>query len=555
MKRNIFWMVALLMMVSPLKAQKELDHNFEVAKNLEIFNALYRQLDMLYVDTLDANRMVGTGIRAMLQRLDPYTAYYPKASELKSFITGKYGGIGALIRYNLKQKTTVIDEPYENTPAQEAGLKKGDVILSIDDTTMVGKSVEYVREHLRGEAGTTFVLKIRRPSTNKVMQMKITRRTLSIMPTIPYYGMQGDGIGYICLTQFTEGCAQEVRRAFVDLKKQGMRSLVLDLRNNGGGSELEAAQLVNIFVPRGITIASNRGKLKRANRDYTTTVEPIDTLMPVVVLVNDDTASSSEITSGALQDLDRAVILGTRTYGKGLVQIPVDLPHNAQMKVTTSRYYIPSGRCIQAINYKQGDAAYQEHIPDSLTKVFHTAHGREVRDGGGITPDLVVKADSLPNIAYYLSASGRDSTETLFDYEVDYLAAHPTIAPASEFEITDADYEDFKQRAIANGFTYDPESNRAMKALKKIMEFEGYYEEARPEFEALEKKLQHDLAHDLDLHKETLKKVISADLIAAYYYQGGTVEYSLRHDKQMEAARELLRDEVRYRQLLRPQEP
>ena len=409
----------------------------------------------------------------MLQCLDPYTAYYPKASQLKSFIPGKYGGIGALIRYNLKQKTTVIDEPYENTPAQEAGLKKGDVILSIDDTTMVGKSVEYVREHLRGEAGTTFVLKIRRPSTNKVMQMKITRRTLSIMPTIPYYGMQGDGIGYICLTQFTEGCAQEVRRAFVDLKKQGMRSLVLDLRNNGGGSELEAAQLVNIFVPRGITIASNRGKLKRANRDYTTTVEPIDTLMPMVVLVNDDTASSSEITSGALQDLDRAVILGTRTYGKGLVQIPVDLPHNAQMKVTTSRYYIPSGRCIQAINYKQGDAAYKEHIPDSLTKVFHTAHGREVRDGGGITPDLVVKADSLPNIAYYLSASGRDSTETLFDYEVDYLAAHPTIAPASEFEITDADYEDFKQRAIANGFSYDPASNRAMNALMKIMEFEG----------------------------------------------------------------------------------
>jgi carboxyl-terminal processing protease len=548
-------MVALLMMVSPLKAQKEQDHNFEVAKNLEIFNALYRHLDMLYVDTLDADRMVGTGIRAMMQRLDPYTAYYPKASELKSFITGKYGGIGALIRYNLKEKSTVIDEPYENTPAQEAGLKKGDLILSIDDSTMVGKSVEYVREHLRGEAGTTFVLKVRRPSTNKVMQMKITRRTLSIMPTIPYYGMQGDGIGYICLTQFTEGCAQEVRRAFVDLKKQGMRSLVLDLRNNGGGSELEAAQLVNIFVPRGITVASNRGKLKRANRDYTTTVEPIDTLMPVVVLVNGETASSSEITSGALQDLDRAVILGTRTYGKGLVQIPVDLPHNAQMKVTTSRYYIPSGRCIQAINYKQGDAAYQEHIPDSLTKVFHTVHGREVRDGGGITPDLVVKADSLPNIAYYLSASGRDSTETLFEYEVDYLAAHPTIAPAAEFEITDADYEDFKQRAIANGFTYDPESNRAMKALKKIMEFEGYYDEARPEFEALEKKLQHDLAHDLDLHKETLKKVIAADLIAAYYYQGGTVEYSLRHDKQMEAARELLRDEARYRQLLRPQKP
>jgi carboxyl-terminal processing protease len=384
------------------------------------------------------------------------------------------------------------------------------------------------------------------------MQMKITRRSLSATPTIPYYGMQGDGIGYICLTQFTEGCAQEVRRAFLDLKKQGMQSLVLDLRNNGGGSELEAAQLVNIFVPRGITVASNRGKLRRANHDYQTTVEPIDTVMPLVVLVNEETASSSEITSGALQDLDRAVILGTRTYGKGLVQLPVDLPYNAQLKVTTSRYYIPSGRCIQAINYKQGEGVYQEHIPDSLTKVFYTAHGRPVRDGGGITPDLVVKPDSLPNIAYYLGVSGRDSTETMFEYEVDYLAKHPTIGPVSSFEITDADYEEFKKRAIANGFTYDPESNRAMKALKKIMEFEGYYEEAKPEFEALEKKLQHDLAHDLDLHKETIKRMISSDIVAAYYYQRGTVEYSLKSDKQMEAARDLLRNETKYKQLLDP---
>ena len=545
-------MVALLMMVSPLKAQKEQDHNFEVAKNLEIFNALYRHLDMLYVDTLDTGPMLDTGINAMLHRLDPYTVYYSKASELKSFITGKYGGIGALIRYNLKLKNCVIDEPYENTPAQEAGLRKGDVILSIDDSTMVGKNTEYVSSHLRGEPGTTFVLKIRRPATNKVMQMKITRRTLSHMPTIPYYGMQSDGIGYICLTQFTEGCAQEVRRAFLDLKKQGMRSLVLDLRNNGGGSESEAAQLVNIFVPRGITIASNRGKLRRANHDYKTTVEPIDTVMPMVVLVNEETASSSEITSGAFQDLDRAVILGTRTLGKGLVQMPVDLPHNAQLKVTTSRYYIPSGRCIQAINYKQG--SYQEHIPDSLTKVFYTAHGREVRDGGGITPDLVVKADSMPNIAYYLSASGRDSTETMLEYVIDYLAAHPTIEPASSFEITDADYEQFKSRVISNGFTYDPESDRAMKALKRIMVYEGYYEEAKTEFEALEKKLQHNLAHDLDVHKEPLKRILSSEIVAAYYYQRGTVEYGLRHDKQMDAARELLRDEVRYRQLLQPKQ-
>lgn len=554
MKKLISILLVFLPVMSMAQAQK--DHNFEVAKYLDIFNNVYKNLDLLYVDTLNPKDVIGTGINAMLRRLDPYTEYYAQdeTKNLRMMLTGKYAGIGALIRKHQKLNRVVIDEPYADMPAAVAGLQKGDIILSIDDTLMTDKEVSFVSSHLRGEPGTSFLLKVFRPSTAKEMQFKITRKNIKL-PELPYYGMREGNIGYINFNSFTQESAKEVRRAFVDLKKQGATSLIFDLRNNGGGSESEAVDIVNLWVPKGITVVDNRGKVKQASHIYKTRLEPADTIMPIVVLVNGESASASEITSGALQDLDRAVILGTRTYGKGLVQIPVDLPHNAQMKVTTSRYYIPSGRCIQAINYKQGDAAYQEHIPDSLTKVFHTVHGREVRDGGGITPDLVVKADSLPNIAYYLSASGRDSTETLFEYEVDYLAAHPTIAPAAEFEITDADYEDFKQRAIANGFTYDPESNRAMKALKKIMEFEGYYDEARPEFEALEKKLQHDLAHDLDLHKETLKKVIAADLIAAYYYQGGTVEYSLRHDKQMEAARELLRDEARYRQLLRPQKP
>jgi len=552
MKRIFFLLISAVIAVLPMKAQEPQDHQFKVAKNLEIFNAIYRNLDMMYVDTLDADRVVGRGIAAMLQQLDPYTVYYPDANELKTFITGKYAGIGALIRYHMKRGNVVIDEPYQDTPSAEAGLRKGDIVLSIDDTTMVGKNSEYVSKHLRGDAGTTFLLKIKRPTTGKEMKMKITRRMIKQMPTIPYYGIRPDSIGYISLSQFTEDCSKEVRRAFIDLKNKGMKALVLDLRGNGGGSEAEAVNLVNIFVRRGVMVVSNRGKLKQVNRDYATTVEPIDTVMPLVVLVNGDTASSSEITSGALQDLDRAVILGTRTYGKGLVQLPMDLPYNTQLKLTTSKYFIPSGRCIQAVNYKDKGAFYTEHVPDSLTNIFHTVGGREVRDGGGIQPDVEVKADTIPNIAFYLSSSGRDSTETMFDYVVDYIAAHPTIAPAGEFSLTDADYEEFKQRALANGFTYDPQSEKAMAELKKIMEFEDYFEDAKPEFEALEKKLKHNLERDLDKHKEAIKQMIESDIVSAYYYQWGTVEHALRNDKVMKEACSLLNDNQRYRNILQP---
>ena len=473
--KRIRHLLLLLAISLPLYtcAQAQKNHHLEVAKHLDIFNQIYKNLELLYVDTLNAQEVISTGITSMLRSLDPYTEYYPESKDLKTFMTGKYAGIGALIRYHLKQKNAVIDEPYAGTPSQEVGLRKGDIILSVDDSTMVGKDTKYVSEHLRGDAGTTFLLKIRRPSTGKVMKMKITRRTIKQAETIPYYGLYDDSIGYIYLSQFTDGCTQEVRRAFVDLRKQGMKRLVLDLRGNGGGSEAEAAQLVNMFVPRGITVVSNKGKLKQANHDYKTTVEPTDTVMPIVVLVNGDTASSSEITSGALQDLDRAVILGTRTYGKGLVQMPIDLPYNANLKVTTAKYYIPSGRCIQAVNYKHTGGGYREHIPDSLTHIFYTRGGREVRDGGGITPDVVVKGDTLPNIAYYLSGSGLDSTEVMFDYVVDYIDRHPSIAAPSKFHLTDTDYAEFRQRVIDSGFTYDAMSKKQLAELVKTAKFEG----------------------------------------------------------------------------------
>lgn len=528
------------------------DHNLEVAKNLEVFNSIYKHLDLLYVDTLNAKEVVGNAINGMLRSLDPYTVYYSedKTNELRTMLTGKYAGIGSIIRWNSQISNSVIEEPYEGMPAAEAGLRKGDVILSIDGESMKGKDNAYVSDHLRGDAGTTFELKIRRPSTGKEMRFKITRRSIQ-MPAVPYYGVQQGGIGYIKLNEFTENSAKIVRNAFIDMRHQQIKGLILDLRNNVGGSELEAANLVNLFVPKGVTVVSNRGKLKRANHDYKTTSEPIDTVIPIVVMVNGNSASSAEIVTGALQDMDRAVVLGTKTYGKGLVQMPIDLPYNSEMKVTTSRYYIPSGRCIQARKYRHNDGGSSEVIADSTKRKFYTLNGREVLDAGGITPDVVVEGDSLPNIAYYLAAA-RDSNEVLLNYEVDYIAKHPTVAQPVDFELSDEDYAEFKKRVLDSGFTYDRTSEKFLKDLEQLTRFEGYYDDAKPEFEALKKKLSHNVAKDLEYNKQAIKNIINNDLMAAYYFQRGATQNSLRHDKQMDEAMKLITDGERYAKILNP---
>lgn len=551
MKRILTAVLTACMAVLGGWAQNVGDHNFEVAKNLDIFNAIYKQLEMSYVDTLRAGDVIGTGINAMLRSLDPYTVYYPEedTKDLKMMFTGKYAGIGALIRYHQRLKTTVIDEPYEGMPAAVAGLRKGDIIVAIDDSVMTGKKTDYVSSRLRGDAGTSFILKVRRPSTGKVMDFKVTRRSIKL-PDIPYYGLRPDGVGYINLSGFTEGSAREMRRAFVDLKKRGASGLVLDLRGNGGGSLQEAIDIINMWVPRGLTLVETKGKLAQANRAYRTRLEPVDTLMPIVVLVDGETASAAEITAGSLQDLDRGVVMGARTYGKGLVQVSADLPYNANLKLTTSKYYIPSGRCIQAISYKHSGGGYTERIPDSLTHVFRTRAGREVRDGGGIMPDVEAKPDTLPNIAIYLDRI--DSTEVMFDYVTDYIASHPTIAPAAEFRLTDADWEDFKQRVVKSGFTYDPVSGKRFDDLVKMARFEGYYDDAREEFEALKAKLNHDVARDLEKSKDVIRQMIESDIISAYYYQSGTVEAALMHDKTVATAVELLSDGTRYSSTLSP---
>lgn len=505
--------------VLPVHGQEVKNHHLEVAKNLEIFNALYKNLDLMYVDTLDANKVVGAGIDAMLRSLDPYTEYYPeeKQKELKTMLTGKYAGIGALIRYHQKLKRVVIDEPYDNMPAAEVGLRKGDIILQIDDTVTTDKSVSYVSSHLRGEPGTTFVLKILRPSTGKKMKFKITRRSIK-MSEITYYGMRPNNVGYICLNTFTGEPAKAMRLAFLDLKKQGAQKLVLDLRGNGGGSLAECVDILNMWMPKDIKIVETKGKLKRAASEYKTRLEPIDTVMPIVVMVNGETASASEITCGALQDLRRGVIIGTKTFGKGLVQVPnVDLPFNANLKLTTSRYYLPSGR---GIKMKEG-----------------------------ITPDLVVKPDTMSNITLYLARL--DSTEVLFDYVVDYIAKHPSIAPAPDFHLSDADYADFKQRVINAGFTYDQMSKKQFDELEKSAKFEGYYEDARDEFEALKAKLDHhDVSKDLDRHRAEIQQLLEQDIVSAYYYQAGQVQVGMRTDRTLLEAERILNTEGEYERVM-----
>lgn len=549
MKRIAFLLLCCYALIG-VQAQNK-NHNFNVAKNIDVFTNIYQSLDMMYVDTLDANQVIGNGIEAMLNSLDPYTVYYTqeKEEELSTMITGKYAGIGALIKYNNQIKNVVIDQPYANTPSALAGLQKGDIILAIDNLSMGGKDNSFVSNHLRGTAGTTFQLKVKRPVSGKVFTVKITRKSIQL-PAVPYYGMRPNNIAYINLSSFTEGCSSDVRKAFVELREKGAKGLVLDLRDNGGGSLSEAVKIVNMFVPKGITLVKTKGKIARANSEYKTTEEPIDTVMPIVVLVNENTASASEITAGSLQDLDRGVVLGAKTFGKGLVQQVVQVPYGGSLKLTSGKYYIPSGRCIQALKYKHAKGGRAEALPDSLVKTFYTLNKREVKDGGGIMPDVKVKGDSVPNIALYL-ASFRDSNEVMFNYELDYIAKHASIASPETFHLTDADYEEFKQRVIKSGFKYDGETAKLLKSLEQLARFEGYYDLSKEQFNALKDKLQHNVAHDLEYNKAFIKELLEGDIVRAYYYQGGGIAYSLTKDVFFKRATELLTNTKEYNSILK----
>ena len=545
----------IVMLGMGMTSFKEDDRNFQISKNLDIFNSIFKELDMFYVDTVNAEKMIQTGVEGMLSLTDPYTEYYPEeeVSSLKEMTTGKYGGIGAAIRcYEAKDRIAVV-EPTEGMPAAEAGVKAGDIILSVGGKEMVRgdmKPQEFsskVSEALRGEPGTSFVLKVLRPLKNDstVMEFKITRKNIRTNP-VPYYGMVKDSVGYLALSSFTENSAKDFKKAFIELKQKGAKSLIIDLRDNGGGSLSEAVDIVNLYVPKGQEIVVTKGKVRQAQGSYKTQNEPVDTQIPLAVLVNGATASASEIVSGSLQDLDRAVVIGSRTFGKGLVQTIRPLPYNGTLKVTTSKYYIPSGRCIQAIDYAKKNAdGSVARTPDSLTTVFHTAAGREVRDGGGIRPDIEVKGDKIPNIVFYLM-----NDDLIFDYATQYCWDHPTLASVDDFKLTDADYEAFKKLVKSRNFTYDRQSEKMLKSLKEIAEFEGYMTEAAEEFKALEKKLNHNLDRDLDYFAKPIKEYISQEIVTRYFYQRGAVMERLKDDTDLEEAIKVLQNPVRYREIL-----
>lgn len=532
------------------------DRNFQVIKNLDIFNAVYKELDMFYVDTINPEKTIQYGIEGMLSQTDPYTEYYPEDDKtLKEMTSGKFGGVGSYIRYYKEKDRIVISEPNEDSPAAKAGLKAGDLILEIDGKPMTRDGedpqdfMDRVSKSLRGDPETVCMVKIERPTLDgkgEIKEFKITRQTIKTIP-VPYYAMVTDSIGLIYMTTFAvENCSKDIKKAIVELKQQGAKALVVDLRTNGGGLLGEAVNCVNFFVPKNQEIVVTKGKLKQAMQTYKTSNEPMDLDIPIAILVGGATASASEIFSGSLQDLDRAVIVGSRTFGKGLVQTIRPLPYNASMKVTTSKYYIPSGRCIQAIDYsKRNTDGSIARVPDSLTNVFHTKGGREVRDGGGIRPDVEVKAEQLPNILYYLI-----NDYVIFDYATRYCLKHPTAAPLEKFEITDEDYADFKEMVKEKKFTYDRQSETILKNLKEIAEFEGYMDDASEEFKALENKLTHNLDRDLDHFKKEIKSAIENEVVKRYYYQRGGIVQQLKDDPDLKKAIEVLNDPKEYRRIL-----
>lgn len=544
------WLVAMMLVLGAVAfwGFKSGDsRSFQIAKNLDVFNSIVKELDLFYVDTINPDKTIREGIDAMLYSLDPYTEYYPEddQSELEQMLKNSYGGIGSIITWDAKLKRSVIAEPYEGMLAATSGLKAGDVLMAIDGKDLAGKNNQEVSEMLRGQVGTGFKLTVQRPGTEKPLDFDIVRRSIQL-PIIPYYTVLDNQIGYINLSTFSGNPSKEFKQAFLDLKKKGITSLVIDLRNNGGGLLDEAIEIANFFLPRGKVLVTTKGKIKQASNTYKTLREPLDLDIPLAVLVNSSTASSSEILAGSLQDLDRAVIVGNRTFGKGLVQTTRMLPYGGTMKLTTSKYYIPSGRCVQAIDYKhRNEDGSVGRIPDSLTTVFHTAAGREVRDGGGVTPDIEVKQDKLPNILFYLV-----NDNLIFNYATQYCLKHATIAEPEKFVITDADYADFKEMVKKADFKYDQQTEKILKSLKEMAEFEGYLTDASKEFDALEKKLTHNLDRDLDYFSKDIKNMIALEIVKRYYYQRGAIIEQLKDDDDLKKAVEILTSLEEYRKML-----
>ena len=523
------------------------DDYFEISRNLEIFASLYREVNTYYVDEIKPGEMMKIGMDAMVKSLDPYTNYIPE-SEIEDYrfmTTGQYGGIGALIAK--KGDYIVITDPYENYPAQKAGLLAGDLIVEIDGKVLNGKNSDDVSKYLKGQPGTPVKLMIQREGVANPFEKSIMREEIKI-PAVSYSGVIGDGtIGFIRLTSFTENCGKEVGDALIKLKTENkITSVVFDLRNNPGGLLNEAVNIVNLFEPKGTLVVNTKGKVKEWDKAYRTLNPPIDADMPIAVLINSGSASASEIVSGCIQDLDRGILIGTRSYGKGLVQTTRPLPYNAQLKVTTAKYYIPSGRCIQALDYANRNAdGSVGHVPDSLMSLFKTKEGRTVYDGGGVVPDFVIDQDTVSAIAVSLV-----SKFLIFDYATKYRSSHASIAAANEFHLSDQEYQDFTTWLSAKDYNYTTGSEKLMEDLKKTAIREKEYDDAKIDFEALNQKLSHNKQEDLQKHKAEIEEMLENEIVSRYYFEKGRTENEFLYDKDVKKAVEALINKAVYTSII-----
>lgn len=541
--RSILLIIALVML--SLLTSSYVDSYFEISKNLDIFVTLFKEINLYYVDETEPGELVEKGIDGMLKSLDPYTTFIPESDieDYRFMTTGQYGGIGAMIRK--KDSLVVVAEPYQDFPAEKAGLMAGDIILEVNGKTTEGKSTTDISQVLKGQPQTEVEVKIQRFGTEKPFDVTILREEIQIK-SVPYSGMLNEEIGYVNLSSFTDNCSQDVRKAIEDLKGQGMKKLVLDLRGNPGGLLKEAVALSNLFVPKGELIVSTKGKVKEWNKDYKATQQPLDKEMPLAVLVSSGSASASEIVSGVIQDLDRGIVIGQRTFGKGLVQTTRPLSYNSQLKVTTAKYYIPSGRCIQALDYSnRNDDGSVGKVPDSLITEYATKVGRPVYDGGGINPDIEVEPRKLSDIAFNLGLK-----MLYFDFATEFRHKNKEIASVAEFEISDDIYQEFVSWLETKEFDYTTDSEKMMEKLKDVAEDEKYFERIETQYTALLDQVKHNKTRDLEAFKPEVKELLKGELVSRYYHQTGRIEAMLEKDEDVAKALEVLSNIEEYNSIL-----
>ena len=546
MKKIKITLVAITVIIASFLSVSFTDNYFEVAKNLDIFTSLYKELNTYYVDETDPGKLMKKGIDAMLKSLDPYTTYIPE-SEIEDFrfmTTGQYGGIGAII--TKRGDYVFISEPYEGFPAQKAGLMAGDIILEINGVSAKGKTTEDVSKVLKGQPNTSVTLLMERKNQDKPFEVSFDREKVTVK-SVPYSGFVADGIGYIKLRSFTRNCGKDIKKALVNLKKeQELKGLILDLRGNPGGLLNESVNISNIFVEGGEEIVSTKGKIKEWEKVYKATQKAEDTKTPLVVLINQSSASASEFVSGVMQDLDRGVIIGSRSFGKGLVQQSRKLSYNTQLKVTIAKYYTPSGRCIQALNYSnRNEDGSVGKIQDSLKTAFKTKNGRTVYDGGGIEPDIEVEQEKIGNITISLIRK-----RLIFDYATDYRFSHDSIASADKFQFSDENFVDFQSFLSDKEYEYTTETEDVVEKLKKIAEEEFYFKEIATEYNALIAKLEVNKKDDLNKFKSEIKELITSEIVSRYYYQKGRIIATLQFDKDVKEAIKVLKDKKRYDNIL-----